>query len=365
MLGPGRSGTSSVSGAFVAAGYFAGSEDEVLGAGVGNPLGHYEPLPVLDLNEEVLSDLGCSWWAALPDPALQLAARERFAPRVAATVETMAASAQGKPLVIKEPRINSLLPLWGPAIDGVLHPVLALRDPVEVALSQARRDGTTPAHALAAWEAQMATVLDWLQGRTVTIAPYRELLSSPALAVELVEAASGHVLPALREKVTAQAASEAIRPQQRNEVGDDRKGSEYLTARQRGLWEFLASLPLGDQVIDAPEALRTPAPASLEAIAMQNEQVDFAGEHQRLAQRLKEVGEQTVALEQELVEAREHADELGQALAESRNRTADLEREVAAGHERHAAEVAALQASLSWRVTAPLRRLQRIGKGSS
>lgn len=360
-LGPGRSGTSSVSGAFVAAGYFAGREDEVLGAGVGNPLGHYEPLPVLDLNEEVLSDLGCSWWAALPDPALQLAARERFAPRIAATVEAMAASAAGKPLVIKEPRINSLLPLWGPAIDGVLHPVLALRDPVEVALSQARRDGTTPAHALAAWEAQMATVLDWLQGRTVTIAPYRELLSSPALAVELVEAASAHLPPALREKVTAQSASAAIRPQQRNEVGDDGKGSEYLTARQRELWEFLASLPLGDLVMDAPAALRTPAPASLVAIAKQNEQVDFAGEHQRLAQRLKEVGEQAVALERELVEARERSDELRQELAESRNRTAQLEREVAEERERQAA----LEASLSWRVTAPLRRLPRPGKGNS
>jgi hypothetical protein len=328
VLGPGRSGTSSVSGAFVAAGYFAGREDEVLGAGVGNPLGHYEPLPVLRLNEDLLAAFDCSWWAAQPDPARQLAARDQFEPRIAATLAAMKANAHGKPLVVKEPRINSLLPLWGPVIDGGLHPVLTVRDPVEIALSQARRDGTTPAHALAAWEAQMATLLDWLQGRIVTVAPYRELLASPTAAADLIAEASAHLLPAFRGEVTAGAASKAIHPQQRNEVADVAESSEYLTARQSELWKFLASLPLGDLVIDAPEALRTPAPASLEAIAKQNEQIDFATEHQSLAARLKEMGEQTVALARELAAIRERSVELGRELVESRNRSARLRREL-------------------------------------
>ena len=35
-----------------------------------------------------------------------------------------------------------MMPLWQPVIEGVLHPVVVIRDPVEIARSLRLRDGT-------------------------------------------------------------------------------------------------------------------------------------------------------------------------------------------------------------------------------
>lgn len=334
ILGPGRSGTSAIARAFVAAGFFAGSEDEVLGAAAGNPLGHYEPLPVLRLNEELLTELGHSWWADRPDPEAQLRERERIQPRLEAVLTAMVESASGVPLVVKEPRVNSLLPLWGPLLDSALHPVLALRDPVEIALSHSRRDGTTPAHALAAWEVQMATVLDWLDGRTVTVAPYARLLERPRLADELVAAASAYLAPAAAERIDPGAASAALDASLRHETAGATAHAEYLTARQAELWDFLGSLPAGDVELSAPPELHSPSEAALIAVRKESEQIDFAATHSDVCRQLEEAGARLTELEQSQARAR---NELEQAQAQ------------------HAAEVAEIANSVSWRITAPLR----------
>ncbi len=365
ILGPGRSGTSSIAAAFVAAGFFAGEESELLGASSSNRLGHYEPLPVLSLDAELLEEMGCSWWAGFPDPAEQLRRREQFEPRIAAVLEEMLARSDGRPLAVKEPRVNSLLPLWGPVADRLLHPVLALRNPVEVALSQSRRDGTTAAHALASWEVQMAAVLDWLDGRTVTVAPYGELLAQPQLAAGLVAAATGHLDPERRRGLDAAAAPGAFDPRQRNEAPAEAAQREYLTTRQLELWRFLDSLPSGDVEIEAPAPLRAPSEAALAAVRKECELIDFAAEHGRVAALLVEAGERLTAAGADLRR-------LGSETSRSNRRVAELEQEVAAARAqlaaakaqltaataRHAADVAAVESSVSWRITAPLRRLR-------
>lgn len=336
VLGPGRSGTSAIARAFVVAGFFAG---EVLGAAKGNPLGHFEPLPVLDVNEALLAELGCSWWADFPDPQLQLDARERFEPRLRAVLEQMKGAAGGAPLVVKEPRINSLLPLWGPVLDGLLHPVLAIRDPLEVALSHARRDGTSRAHALAAWEVQMAMLLQWLDGRTVTVAPYEDLVANPARAAELVSLGSAHLAPTFAARVDSSAALTALDPNLRHEAAGAAAHAENLTYRQSELWEFLRSLPFGEVELAAPAALQTPSEAAVAAVGRESERVALAGEHEKVVARLGELNESVAQLEGKLEEERNH---------------------LAAVEARHATEVAAIFDSLSWRITAPLRRLRRL-----
>lgn len=345
VWGPGRSGTSSITCAFVAAGFFAGEEDEVLGASGSNRLGHFEPLPVRELNEEMLAALGCGWWAGRPDPTDQAALREQFEPRIAAVLAGLLERSGGRPLAVKEPQTTALLPLWWPVADGVLHPVLAVRDPVEVALSQARRDGTTPAHSLASWEVQMTMLLAALEGRTVTVAQYGQLLAQPELGVEMVASASSHLEPDRRGAVDAEAAAEAFDPRQRNQAAGDQAHAEYLTARQRELWEFLGSLPVGDVVIDAPRPLCTPSEAALAAVRKECELIDFAAEHGRVARLLKEAGERGT-------EAAADLDRLTEEVTRSHER-------IAASEARYGADVAAIEGSLSWRITAPLRRLQR------
>ena len=175
VLGPGRSGTSAIARAFVRAGFFAGEEEDLLGPAPSNPLGHYEPVAVLRTNEELLERLGCAWWADAPVAEAQLPLRAEAVPRLEALVEQQLTAADGAPIVVKEPRINALLELWQPTLDRGLHPVIAVRDPLEIALSHTRLDGASIPHALAAWEAQSTAVLRWLDGRTATVVPFSRL----------------------------------------------------------------------------------------------------------------------------------------------------------------------------------------------
>jgi hypothetical protein len=339
VLGPGRSGTSALSRAFVRAGFWAGGEGEVLGAGHGNPLGHYEPLPVLRLNEELLAELGCSWWAGVPDPELQFRQRGRMAPRIEVVLETMRGAAAGAPVLVKDPRINSLLPLWAPALEKRLHPVLAVRDPVEIGFSHGERDGTSPAHAIATWEVQMTMLLDWLDERVVTVAPYGQLVARPQLAGEVVARVAAKLEPSLATVVDPAAAASALDPQLRNHASSEADRAESLTRRQAELWEFLQSLPLGDVELHVPASLRTPGEAALAAVAREGERVALATEHGKVVGRLEEATATIARLER--------------ARAEAAARLADVEA-------RHTAEAEAIFSSASWRLTAPLRRLRRL-----
>lgn len=344
VLGTGRSGTSAITRAFVAAGYFVGREDEVLGPSSSNPHGHYEPMSVLGLNEELLADFGCDWWAQPPAEAEQLRRREEIEPRIAAVLRATMEAAGEKPIAIKEPRINSLLPLWGPLVEGLLHPVLAVRNPLEVAMSLASRDATPIAHGLAAWETQWTLVLGWLEGRPVTVAPYVELITQPQRSVEVVASASAHLAPGYRERVDAQAAAAALDPNLRNEVASA-AAEEYLTGRQADLWGFLQGLPLGAGELRVPPSLRTPSAAALEGVNQEGERLGIAAK--------------TAALEVQFGEVNARAEELERLLTATDERLAEAEEQAAAAAARHQAEVAALTSSLSWRVTAPLRRLRR------
>ena len=292
---------------------------------------------MLRLNEELLAEFGHSWWAGRPDPEAQLRKRQQIQPRLEAVLQAMAESAAGSPLVVKEPRINSLLPLWGPVIDGLLHPVLVLRDPVEIALSHSRRDGTTPVHALAAWEVQMATVLEWLDGRTVSVAPYAQLLERSSLVTKVVAAASSRLEPASAERVDPGAASAALDSGLRHEMAGAGAHAEYLTARQTELWDFLSSLSAGLVELSVPADLCRPSEAALVAMHQESRQIDFANTHRDVCLRLEEAAAKLTELEQ--------------SRAQTRN---ELERSEA----RHAAEVAAITSSVSWQITAPLRRLR-------
>lgn len=292
---------------------------------------------MLRLNEELLAELGCSWWADRPDPSEQLAERERIQPHLEAVLQAMTESAGGAPLVVKEPRINSLLPLWGPVIDGVLYPVLAVRDPVEIALSHSRRDGTTAGHALAAWEVQMASVLEWLDGRTVSVTPYAQLLERPQLATEIVAAAIARLEPGADVSLDPEAAGAALDAGLRHERSSAATHAEYLTACQAELWAFLSSLPAGEVELSAPRDLRSPSESALMAVRQESRQIDFAATHSQVCQRLEETNAKLAELEQSLAGARN-----------------ELERAEA----QHAAEVAEIANSLSWRITAPLRRLR-------
>ena len=141
VLGVSRSGTSLASGSLVAAGFCVGRDQDLMPASSANPAGHWENMTVYRANEELLAAAGGSWFSP-PSRDAQLSIQARASDRLRDLLCLLREHADHRPLVIKDPRVAALLDLWGPLIDGLLHPVLVVRDPVEIALSLAgaRRD---------------------------------------------------------------------------------------------------------------------------------------------------------------------------------------------------------------------------------
>jgi len=313
ILGMGRSGTSAVAGTFVAAGYFAGAEEDLLGANEGNPRGHHENLGVLRTNEEVLHELGGSWYRP-PDLEVQAAAAQRLSPRLRGEVRRLLSAAGERPLVVKDPRIGVLMPIWRDVLDEYLHPVLVVRDPVEIARSLRRRDGTPLPFGLAMWETHMALVLDYLHERAATVVSHRELLGEPAVAGRVVASASAHLAPSRAEAVDVDSAAAALDPELHRSVARVSDHPQMLTARQAELWALLEALPSGDRVIHVPDHLRRRALTAEGLVRCEQERLERAEDYRRLWEdrdahrgRADELAQALHQTQDELAQAREQA----------------------------------------------------------
>ncbi len=217
----------------------------------------------------------------------------------------MLRDADGLPIVVKDPRIGSMLPLWGPIVVEYLHPVLVVRNPIEVSRSLSRRDGTPMPYGLAIWELHMTSLLQHLHGRTVTVAPYARLLEDGAIAERIVTLAAERIDPGRARRVRPLNAPRALDHELHHNVarpGDDR---ELLTRRQRELWRLLESLFPGDQRIDVPEHLRVVSEHSREVVLEEISRAQGEEDRSRLGREIAEQHARYATLESELVEARE------------------------------------------------------------
>lgn len=347
VLGMGRSGTSAVTAMFLRAGFYAGETDELMPATDANPGGYWENANLWRLHEKILEQLRGSWFD--PPPAeVQLAAARWAVPALSAEVDRILGQGGGAPIAIKDPRIGVMIPLWRPIIDERLHPVLVIRDPIEVASSLQRRDGTPPQLALAAWELHMTAVLDFLDGRVVTAAPYARLLADSELTSLVVEQAATHVSEDRAVHLRPKLAAAALERAYRHNDAAQAQHREHLTGSQLDLWRLLSSFPAGDQSFDVPAALRRPSAAARVGAACETERVrtatDLAAEHAR-ANHLHSVA----AAEQQ------HSGDLAASLAAERERASAAE----TAQLRAQAALRGIEGSASWRITRPLRIARR------
>ena len=304
VLGMGRSGTSAVAGMFTSAGFFAGHDDDVLPATPSNARGHHENLGVLQTNERVLEELAGRWYNA-PPRAAQLAAADRIVPLLRGEIERMLRDADGLPIVVKDPRIGCMLPLWEPIIAEYLHPVLVIRNPIEISRSLCRRDRTPLPYGLAIWELHMTALLQHLDGRTVTVAPYAHLLEDGAIAERIVTLAAESIDPGRARHVRSRHAFRALDHALHHNVarpGDDR---ELLTRRQDELWRLLGSLRPGNQRIDVPEHLSVVSEHSREVVLEEMRRAQAEEDRSRLGREISEQHARCATLEAELIEAQD------------------------------------------------------------
>jgi hypothetical protein len=399
VLGMSRSGTSLASGALVAGGFYVGSAEDLMPASPANPAGYWENVAVRELNEQLLASVTGSWFTP-PRRRPSCKARSQATDRVRAVFERLQSEAGGRPLVIKDPRIGVLLELWAPVIDGVLHPALAVRHPVEIALSLARREGIPAALALLSWELHTVRILEYLNGRRVTVVHYDDLLRVPEAAGEFVAATAERLAPSLKLCINAGAAPPTVNASLRHHDAASLDAAEHLTGRQARLWSFLSGLASGNQVLDVPSGLRaTTATATasagaearwVRAIEGQLRFVDERAEHLDELRSLRVRAERAEAQTEHALAQAEHAHMTGehaqaraeqaqaeaeraQAQAGQAQAQAELQRtradraEQTAGTAAQAAAIseqryATIVSSRSWRVTASLRALAAVAR---
>ena len=151
VLGMSRSGTSLLAHVLHALG--ATLPQDLMGAAHGNPLGHFEPRTLVALNDRVLQSLDRRWDDPRPIPARWF--RSRPAYEFLQCISQIRESYGDAPLlVIKDPRLCRLLPLYLDALDVLdIEPlvIMQVRPVAEVVQSLADRDDMQPGLAEFLW----------------------------------------------------------------------------------------------------------------------------------------------------------------------------------------------------------------------
>ena len=133
VLGMHRSGTSSVAGALARLGITPPTT--LLAPKPDNPKGFWESRVVMRLNNDILDAGGLTWrdWRAFRPETIDPQRLADLTDQIATTVEAEFGGADQ--ILLKDPRMCRLVPLWEPALEGLGYQskyILPLRSPLEV-----------------------------------------------------------------------------------------------------------------------------------------------------------------------------------------------------------------------------------------
>lgn len=148
ITGMHRSGTSLIASLLREAGLYLGDEADLIPASKDNVDGFWEFAPFVEISDRALERLG-GWWDCVPplqrqaEPGLLVDLRQ--AAKAAAQKLQARANAGWK-----DPRASLLLPFWRSVLP-VSRVVICLRNPLEVARSMQKRNGTSLAFGLKLW----------------------------------------------------------------------------------------------------------------------------------------------------------------------------------------------------------------------
>jgi hypothetical protein len=208
VLGVARSGTSVLTHILNVLG--ARLPDELLGAGQGNPLGHWEPMGLLELNEEILRSVGRTWYDPRPIPLGWFRSKAAYAFQERIRQEIASSYGDAPLILIKEPRICRLAPLYLDALDVLgIEPfvILPIRHPAEVIRSVLERDGgDTRTHELR-WLRHLLESEEASRFCRRTWTSFDRVLGNWSGTAKSIAEALGITWPIEPEKVSAEAAN--------------------------------------------------------------------------------------------------------------------------------------------------------------
>ena len=201
-----RSGTSALAGTLGLLG--AALPNNMLGATGSNPKGHFEFAAVLGINKQILSALNTCWYDFCN---IELGSLDSgFITRLHEAIQCD--YSETSLFVIKDPRICRLLPLFISTIEALgASPcvVFCLRNPLEVAHSLNRRNGISLSHAYCLWLRYMLEAELHSRDLRRVFIDFSEFLQDWRSAISRIEQQLGIVLPGSRT-YTANAVDEFL-----------------------------------------------------------------------------------------------------------------------------------------------------------
>ncbi|GAB1582785.1 hypothetical protein [Phyllobacterium phragmitis] len=152
VLGMHRSGTSALTRVLNLAGFDL--PKTVMPANPTNETGHWEPTPIAQLNDRILTAANSTWhdWLELGSDRLNSSQADRFRNEATATLEKEFGDSHL--FVLKDPRICRLAPFWIATLQhaGIRPLVITpVRNPLEVAASLQKRNGFDPSYGHLLW----------------------------------------------------------------------------------------------------------------------------------------------------------------------------------------------------------------------
>ncbi len=165
-----------------------GPEGELMAAAADNPDGFWENLRFVQLNDEILNGVGAAW--DLPPWHEETFDGASLQP-MHAKAQLLIESFEDKPVWgWKDPRNCLTLPFWRGLLPD-LKTIIIVRNPLEVAYSMHKRNGTSYALGLRLWEIYNQRLLDSTRPSERIITDYRAFFEEPEAELEKIGAFAG------------------------------------------------------------------------------------------------------------------------------------------------------------------------------
>ncbi len=178
VVGMHRSGTSATAGLLVGLGLAGPRAEDLVPASESNQRGHWESEAVHMCNVRVLAARGADTYAP-PPPESSWENDRKFDPLRVEAAQWYSSTFDGRPVVLKDPRLCITLPLWRSALPGLLATIFVLRDPLEVARSLQARDELPIVLGLALWDRYVRSAALSLEGSPTLVVDYAAMLADP------------------------------------------------------------------------------------------------------------------------------------------------------------------------------------------
>lgn len=258
VLGMHRSGTSLIAEMVKQWGAFIGLDEELIPAAPSNARGHWELAALVDFNDRLLARCNASSWCPPSDESTatlrKLARDSQYRAGAHSLIAKM--QTQDKPWVWKDPRLCVLLPFWKEIWSNARY-IIAVRHPIEVAISLRKRDGFSISSGLLLWQRYLSQLVQHTGDTTNRLViDYRTSIEQPLLeAARLRDFLDGQ-FGNIGQAVTTIA--EAVVQSECHNCITDLVEPVTITSPQEQMYRLLAKWANGRQVIDEIASIKMP-----------------------------------------------------------------------------------------------------------